>query len=123
MEVFRGTIFRSSREVLISTLTTARTRALANMHGSSHGVCYDAPDMIIFRGDSYAPSESTNERVVGNPSFSISSEDDFFSCETGSGIVFEALTGNTTNEGDITISSTGHADETVRVNEAGTIVW
>lgn len=122
MEVFRGTFFRSSREVLVSTLTTARTRALTNVHGSAHGVCYSAPDFVLFEGSTYSASKTSNERVTGSDSFSVSSSADFFTCGVGTGVVFQPLSGKTAG-GDITVSSTGHADETVRVNSAGTILW
>ncbi len=123
MDVYRGTLFRSSRDVLVNTLTVARSRAMANMYQSAHGVCYDAPNFVVFRGTSYDASSPTNETLEANPSVTLSSTGDFFTCGTGTGIVFSQLAGTTSNTGVITVHGEGHSDETVSVNSLGTIVW
>lgn len=120
MDVLRGTTFRSTRDVLVSALATARGQALANLHESAHGVCYEEPDFIVFRGDDYATSPD-KARVPGNPGVTLSSEDDFFDCDED-GIVFDQLTANTVG-GDIVVSGEGHGDETVTVNAVGAILW
>lgn len=122
MDVYRGTVFRSTRSVLISSLTTARARALSNQYQSSHGVCYRAPDFIIFRGGSFATSQD-KEKISGNPAVTLSSASSFFTCGTGTGIVFTQVSATTTNTGTITVTEAGHADEIVSVNALGTILW
>lgn len=124
MEVLHGTSFRSTREVLVSTLATARSRALANLHQSPHGVCYDPmeQDLIIFRGTTYDEDDETNERIPATDSGSITSDTDFFTCEDGTGIVFAQLSART-DGGELTVEGEAHASETVEVNEEGTLLW
>jgi prepilin-type N-terminal cleavage/methylation domain-containing protein len=123
MDVYRGTLYRSTRQVLISSLTTARGRALSNMYQSTHGVCYAPPDFIIFRGTTYSATSPYNETVPGNPAVTLSSTGAFITCGSGTGIVFSQLAASTSNTGTITVSESGHADETVSVNSLGTIIW
>ncbi len=123
MDVYRGTLYRSTRQTLISSLTTARGRSLSNLFQSTHGVCYGAPDFIIFRGTTYSASSPYNETVPGNPAVTLTSTGGFFSCGNGTGIVFSQLAATSSNTGTITVSESGHADETVSVNSLGTIIW
>ena len=123
MDVYRGTVYRSTRQVLISSLTTARGRSLTNLYQSTHGVCYRAPSFIIFRGTNYDSASPYTETIEGNPAVTLTSTGNFFTCGSGTGIVFSQLAATTSNTGVITISESGHADETVSVNSLGTIVW
>lgn len=123
MDVYRGTIYRSTRQVLISSLSTARGKSLSNLFQSPHGVCYLAPDFVIFRGTTYVANSTLNETVPGNPAVTLSSAGSFFNCAGGTGIVFSQLAATTSNTGIITVSESGHADETVSVNSLGTIIW
>lgn len=123
MDVYRGTLYRSTRQVLISSLTTARGRALSNMYQSAHGVCYLAPNFIIFRGTTYSANSSSNETVPGNPAVTLTSTGNFFTCGSGAGVVFSQLSATTSNNGTITVAESGHASETVSVNSLGTIIW
>lgn len=123
MDVYRGTLFRSSRDVLVTSLTVARNRALTNQHQSPHGVCYLSPNFILFRGASYSASSPYNETMEGNPAVTLSSVSDFFTCGSGTGIVFSQVSGTTSATGILTVRGDGHADETVQVNALGTIVW
>lgn len=123
MDVYRGTLYRSTRQVLISSLTTARGRALSNMYQSPHGVCYLAPNFIIFRGTTYSASSAFNETVPGNPAVTLTATGNFFTCGSGTGIVFSQLSATTSNNGTITVAESGHASETVSVNSLGTIIW
>lgn len=123
MDVYRGTLYRSTRQVLVSSLSTARGRSLSNLFQSTYGVCYRAPDFIMFRGTTYSASSPYNETVPGNPAVTLSSTGSFFTCGSGTGIVFSQLAATTSNSGTITVSESGHADETVSVNSLGTIIW
>lgn len=123
MDVYRGTMFRSTREVLVSALTTARSRALANLSQSAYGVCYSAPDFIIFKGTSYSAGSADNETVPGNKAVTLASAGNFFTCGGGTGVVFDQLTGKTADTGSITVTGDGHPDETVSVNSEGAIIW
>lgn len=123
MDVYRATLERSSRDVLVTALTTARTRALVNLHQSPHGVCYRAPDFIVFRGTLYDAASPFNETMPGDPSITLTSANDFLTCGTGSGIVFGQLSATTSNTEVVTIAEEGRPSQSVQVNALGTIVW
>lgn len=123
MDVYRATLFRSTRQVLVSSLTTARGRSLSNMYQTTHGVCYLAPNFIIFRGTTYGATSGFNETIPGNPAVTLTSTGDFFSCGSGTGIVFSQLTATISHTGTITVAEQGHSSETITVNSLGTIIW
>src|SRR3989344_8804448 len=50
LDSYRGYLLRSERDVLVSTLERARSRALNNYYQSAWGVCYTTPNYIIFKG-------------------------------------------------------------------------
>jgi prepilin-type N-terminal cleavage/methylation domain-containing protein len=121
MDVFRGTTFRSTRQILLSALTTARGRALANMLQSPYGVCYQAPDFVIFRGKTYADGV-TEDTIPGNPSVTVSGG--YFNC-TGPeavGIVFSQVAATTTG-GTLIVEEEGHPDASITVNSEGALIW
>lgn len=122
LDVYRGTTFRSTRSVLVSSLTTARGRAMNNVLASPHGVCYSAPDFILFRGPLYSPS-AVLDRIPGNPVVRISSPSDFFTCGIGTGVIFAQLDGTTTQTATLTITEDGRPSSQVSVTSEGTIIW
>ncbi len=123
MDVYRSTAFRSTRAVLVSTLTTARSRSLANLNQSPHGVCSLPPDLILFEGEMYDPASPMNERIPGNPAVQLTSVNDFFDCTKGVGIIFSQLEATTSENDMIVLTERGHKNTDVRVNEEGTILW
>ena len=138
LDAFRGYLHRSERDTIVSTLAKARSEAMANIcigptcaDGKPHGVCYSAPDYIIFQGSSYNAAEATNQTIPGNPAIGITSDHtSFFTCGTGTGAVFDQLTGKllpqispATDELKITISETGRPDEFIYINNEGRIAW
>ncbi|HCR52495.1 TPA: hypothetical protein DIV48_02485 [Candidatus Kaiserbacteria bacterium] len=112
METLRGTLNRSERDIVVSALQKARSRALANMQQAPWGVCYIAPDYIVFRGFECAPGLPTNETVPANTANSI---------VFPSPIVFSQLSATTTG-GSITIAQDGRT-ATITVNQEGMIDW
>ena len=50
IEGYRGSVSRSEREVVMSLLERARSRAMANVGQSSWGLCFVAPNYILFKG-------------------------------------------------------------------------
>lgn len=112
METFRGTLNRSERDIVVNLLQKARSRALANIQQASWGVCYIAPEYIIFRGSECISGLPTNETVPANTANSI-----VFS----SPIVFSQLSATTTG-GSITITQNGRTAAII-VNQEGMIDW
>ena len=122
MDVYRGYTHRSERDVLVSVLTRARSRALANIHQQRWGVCYDnnISQYVIFSGANYV-SALSKETVLANPgvTFSTSSASTFF-CSAG-GIIFTQLTGTTTG---MSVGMTqGAFTSTTSTNVEGVILW
>jgi prepilin-type N-terminal cleavage/methylation domain-containing protein len=120
MDAYRGYIFRSERDISIGALTEARSRAMANLYQAAEGVCYQAPNFIVFR----APWGSAGmETIPGNAAATVNSIGNAFACPpAGGGIVFTQLAGTTTPLA-LTVSETGHADVPLSVNAEGTIIW
>ncbi len=121
---YRGYSFRSERAVLVSVLEKARSRAMSNIFETKHGVCYIAPNYIIFRGPSCNPSASTNEIIPGNATISVTGLDQ------SNPIVFNQLSGNLyhvppyfpTEEIQITVTQDNRSS-IIKINNEGTINW
>ncbi len=112
MDTLRGTTHRSERDIVVSMLEKARSRALANIYQTPWGVCANASDYIIFRGTSCTAGLSTNEIIsasAANPAI--------FSAP----IVFSQLSATTTG-GTVTIVQDGHTN-TITINHEGAIDW
>lgn len=82
---------RSEREVVVTVLTKARSRAMNNIGQSPHGVCLDASDYVIFRGTQYRAGVSPQEKIPGNLR---SSPFGLPACDSGA-IIFSQLAGTT----------------------------
>lgn len=120
MDVYRGVSFRSERDVVVSLLQRARSRALANINQSPHGLCYDdvSRSYVIFRGATYVAGASTNELLPTNNKVSFSG---FPLCSSGTGVVFTQLSATTTGANIAVIQNA--RTESVTVNSEGLIVW
>lgn len=112
METFRGTLFRSEQDIVVSVLQKARSRAMANMYQTSWGVCYITPDYVIFRGTECTAGLPTNETIPASPASAVT-----FSAP----IIFSQLSA-TTIGGTITLMQDGRTS-TIAVNQEGTIGW
>ena len=116
VDTFKNYTRRSERDVLVSVLTKARSRAMNNMYQTPHGVCRDSSsNYVIFRGSTYIGGASTNEEIPGNSAVTISG---LPLCSSG-GVLFSQLAGTTT---DLTITITQDSrTSTIEVNEEGRI--
>ena len=114
LNTFGSDTFRAEQSTIVSVLERARSRSMSNAFDSAHGVCYIAPDYIIFRNGTCAISATSesiraNTNIAGNPSTILPT------------IVFSRLTGNT-------ISTTFHITNGIKsadiiINDEGTINW
>lgn len=138
MDVFRGYLHRSERDTVVSILSQARSDAINNIcigsacaDGKAHGVCLLAPNYIIFQGATYNAGMPMNQIIPGNSAIDIASNhSSFFTCGTGTGAVFDQLTGKLspqlsliTDELKITISEPGRPDSVITINNEGRINW
>lgn len=60
---YKGYALRMEEQVLVSVLGKARSRALARVHQSVHGVCYSNFRYIIFEGTQCIADDPRNEYV------------------------------------------------------------
>ncbi len=55
---FLGDTFLTEQAKIVSILERARSHAMANMYESNYGVCYTAPNYIVFKGSTCTAGES-----------------------------------------------------------------
>lgn len=115
MDSYRAYLSRSEQGTVVSLLERARSRAMANVHQTVWGVCYIAPDYIIFRGTACAAGAPANETTPGNPSAVIAGLD------STSPVIFSQLAGTTTNA-TVSVTQQGRVS-TIVINHEGTIIW
>ncbi len=121
IDTYRSVLQRDSHAAVINVLTLARGRALANLNGTSHGVCLSPPNIVLFRGGAYASASKENELYFVGTSAAIVSPNNSFSCESGVGIIFTAITA-TTSHSSIFVGAPGRPGATIIVNEEGAIL-
>jgi prepilin-type N-terminal cleavage/methylation domain-containing protein len=115
LNVFKGDTFRAEQSTIVSVLSRARSRAMANVFDSNHGVCYDAggDNYVIFKGGSCVVAGS--ELISANINISEHVDTVF------PPVVFDRLTGNSVG-GTIHIED-GIKEEDIIINNEGAINW
>ena len=116
METFRGTIYRSETATIISLFEKARSRAMNNINQSPWGVCYLAPNYVIFKGTSCISSAVTDS-IEANAGVALASN---FS-STFPTVAFTQLSGTTTG-GAFTVQQDARTSP-ITINYEGTIIW
>jgi Tfp pilus assembly protein PilE len=117
MDAFRGYTFRSERETVVSILIRARSRSLANYDASSWGVCYRAPQYVLFKGTTCATPATTDEVYDANPA--VAADSNF--AATFPTIAFTQVSGQSAG-GTISITEAGRSSSII-INHEGTINW
>lgn len=120
LDFFRTHTANSEQVTLVSALSKARARSLANVDQNWHGVYIDTSSYVLFQGDN-ATQNYTNRDSTLDESIPFGSS---VSTATGLEVVFDRLTGNTTCSPlcDFTMGSSG-ITETVSINAQGAILW
>lgn len=113
LDSYRGYSYRSERNVAVHVLQKARSRAMNNMFETAHGIHFGSSEYVLFRGNAYNPSASTNESIPKNPAVTITGPAD---------IVFRQLSGDSNFTGDITITD-GVRTNIISTNGEGRINW
>jgi len=112
MDMFRGYSARSERDVVVSALGKARSRAMANLNQSPWGVCVLEGGYVIFQGTVCAAAAG-GESIPVSKAAAVSG--------LSPGIIFTQLSGTTT---PATVAITENArTSTVTINYEGTIIW
>ena len=106
-------------ETIVSVLRQARNQTLTSKNSSSYGVHIIASKITIFSGTSYVSGNS------GNQDFVLSNTDTILTISLtggGSDVVFQRLTGETSQNGTVTVSSPGlNQTKTVTIYKTGLV--
>lgn len=125
METFRGSSFRSERDLVVSVLQKARSRAQNNIclgvcssnDGQKHGVHFTLGQYIIFQGQSYALRDlSVDQNIpINNPVA--------FNPNLPADVIFNQLDGTLSSAVSFTINDiSGHTSQ-ININTEGQITW
>ncbi len=111
LSAFRRDTFQTEEAKIVSILQKARSRAMSNIYDTNHGVCYIAPNYVIFKGNTC----TTGDSIPANTDISSNGGTLF------PAIVFNRLSGTTTGA---TIHITdGIKSDDIMINNEGTINW
>ena len=120
METYRGSNFRSDRNLLVATLQRARAEAMNNIctgtctDGEPHGVHVQSDAYIIFQGSSYNANDSNNAPFDSNTIVT--------KTPSSLDVVFSQLSGTTTPVMITLSDSAGHVSTTT-ISSGGQITW
>lgn len=122
METFRGSNFRSDRDLLVAVLQRARAQAMNNIcfgtgctDGKPHGVHIDSDAYVIFQdnGSGYDPGDSNNASFEST----VTTIKDPLTLD----VVFEQLSGNS-GSATIELKGGGHTS-VISIGSEGQISW
>ena len=115
-ETLRGTLVRSDQTIIVSFLQDARSRSMNNILQSPWGVCYLAPNYLVFKG-SVCANAAAVESVAANPA--VAADSNF--TNTFPTVIFTQLSGTTT-PATTTLIQDGKS-KIITVQNEGTIIW
>ncbi len=123
VNVFSSDTFRTEEYTIVSILEKARSRSMANMYDTSHGVCYIAPNYVIFReADGHCVNGvSSNELIPANAN--IASYSSFSSSAKFPIINFTRLSGDVGTAPIDILLTDGTKSAHILINNEGTITW
>ena len=106
--------------MVATILHEARAETLASKNGNQYGVHFDPTKVVLFIGPTYSSAASTNINFPFNTLETISSTNILGG---GSEVVFDRLTGDTSQTGTVTLSliSTPASVRTITISGAGLI--
>ncbi|MDQ3076807.1 MAG: prepilin-type N-terminal cleavage/methylation domain-containing protein [bacterium] len=106
-------------DAVVESLAEARSLTLASQDASQYGVHFDMNKVTIFIGTVYSSSASTNKDIL------LASTDTILTISLtggGSDVVFKRLTGETTQNGTVIISSPNTSKtRTVTIYKTGVV--
>lgn len=120
LDFYKTYAYKSERNILVGVLEKARSRSMANINQSAHGVYIDTTNhnYIIFQGQTYATRNSSYDQVFPiNPSINLIGVPSL-----PAAVVFSRLSGTTTSE-TLTMSDGTGRTGTVDIGTDGQINW
>jgi prepilin-type N-terminal cleavage/methylation domain-containing protein len=114
MDALHSTYSRSERDTVVSLLSKARSRSLANIDGAAWGVCYISASQtyVLFSGATCDPSAATSEVTSASAGVAVT---------WGAPAIFSQLSG-TTSPTEIVLNEQNKTSTTT-INYEGTIIW
>jgi len=112
----RTQLSNTSQEIT-QTLRYSQSKAMAIEDYSNFGLHFESDKYVLFRGNSYNPTDSYNEvyDLVETLSISVNLNGG------GNDIIFDRLKGSTSNYGTVTITSVNNESKIITVNSLGKI--
>ncbi|MFQ5661947.1 MAG: Tfp pilus assembly protein FimT/FimU [Candidatus Paceibacteria bacterium] len=103
-----------------SVLNEARALTLASLDNESYGVHFESDKVILFKGSVFSSSDPDNNTTIISSKISIS---DISLTGGGDDIIFQRLTGKTSQNGTITLSliSDPSKSKTITIEVSGII--
>ena len=102
---------------LITTISRARLLSISSKNDQQFGVHFESGKVVLFQGITYTTGASTNEEHIFDPALTLSS---IAVNGGGSEVVFQKVTGATTQNATTTLLVTGTtASTTVVVRQSG----
>lgn len=117
----RGQVLEGSAQVIVSILNDARARTVNGRDAEEYGVHIESGSVTLFVGDTYSVNTPSNEVALLDPQTTIAD----ISLSGGDDVVFEKLTGATSNSGTLRIELTNDATQqlTVTVQSTGLVSY
>ncbi len=106
-------------EIVIQLLNQARAQTVSSKGATVYGVHFTAPQVVLFTGSTYVSGSITNQVV------DLTSTDTILTISLaggGSDVIFQRLTGQTSQNGTVVISSPGISrTKTVTIYKTGVV--
>ncbi|MBA3733347.1 prepilin-type N-terminal cleavage/methylation domain-containing protein [Patescibacteria group bacterium] len=106
-------------ETIVETLRQARNQTLSSKNSSNYGVHIESSKIVLFTGSTYVVNTASNQEFILNSTDNILS---ITLAGGGSEVVFNRLTGETSQNGTVVVSSAGISKtKTVTIYKTGVI--
>lgn len=117
VDTYKKYLLYTEQRIVVAILEKARSRAINDVHTSSHGVCFYDEQYLLFEGTSCAVDETVSEHIMANKI--VAQKSSFAS--TFPSIVFSQVAATAT---PVTIEMTdGTSVVYITVNYEGAIAW
>lgn len=115
LDFYRHTLVNDERDLVVSLLLKARTQSIDNLDQLPHGVCFVAPNYVIFRGTACTATSSTSELTPKGGGINITG------LTATSSVIFNQLSGDASTT-SITLSQDSNV-KVISINNEGRIDW
>lgn len=113
---------RNTTEEIVSLLSKARNNTMASLNLNNYGVHFESSQVVLFAGSTYNSADPLNEIIMFDPLVKIPATGGI-NVGGGSNVVFERMTGNTSNNGTIILqlSADSTRQKIITISKVGLI--